>query len=52
MGNVSLKVLEKPLDFLFKNGYEPCMLNPMKLTYNCFFMLQKQIIDAFFRIKR
>ena len=25
MGNVSLKVLEKSLNFLFKNGYEPCM---------------------------
>ena len=24
MGNVSLKVLEKSLNFLFKNGYEPC----------------------------
>ena len=23
MGNVSLKVLEKSLNFLFKNGYEP-----------------------------
>ena len=27
MGNVSLKVLEKSLNFLFKNGYEPCSLN-------------------------
>ena len=26
MGNVSLKVLEKSLNFLFKNGYEPCMV--------------------------
>ena len=25
MGNVSLKVLEKSLNFLFKNGYEPCI---------------------------
>ena len=25
MGNVSLKVLEKSLSFLFKNGYEPCI---------------------------
>ena len=25
MGNVSLKVLEKSLNFLFKNGYEPCV---------------------------
>ena len=25
MGNVSLKVLEKSLNFLLKNGYEPCM---------------------------
>ena len=24
MGNVSLKVLEKSWNFLFKNGYEPC----------------------------
>ena len=24
MGNVSLKVLEKSLNFLFKNGYKPC----------------------------
>ena len=24
MGNVSLKVLEKSLNFLFKKGYEPC----------------------------
>ena len=24
MGNVSLKVLEKSLNFLLKNGYEPC----------------------------
>ena len=24
MRNVSLKVLEKSLNFLFKNGYEPC----------------------------
>ena len=24
MGNVSLKVLEKYLNFLFKKGYEPC----------------------------
>ena len=24
MGNVSLKVLEKFLNFLFKKGYEPC----------------------------
>ena len=24
MGNVSLKVLEMSLNFLFKNGYEPC----------------------------
>ena len=27
MGNVSLKVLEKSLNFLFKNGYEPCFLD-------------------------
>ena len=26
MGNVSLQVLEKSLNFLFKNGYEPCTL--------------------------
>ena len=26
MANVSLKVLEKSLNFLFKNGYEPCQL--------------------------
>ena len=26
MENVSLKVLEKSLNFLFKNGYEPCLL--------------------------
>ena len=26
MGNMSLKVLEKSLNFLFKNGYEPCNL--------------------------
>ena len=25
MGNVSLKVLEKFLNFLFKKGYEPCV---------------------------
>ena len=25
MGNVSLKVLEKSLNFLFKNGYKPCV---------------------------
>ena len=25
MGNMSLKVLEKSLDFLFKKGYEPCL---------------------------
>ena len=24
MGNVSLKVLEKSLNFLFKKGYKPC----------------------------
>ena len=24
MGNVSLKVLEKSLNFLFQKGYEPC----------------------------
>ena len=24
MGNVSLKDIEKSLNFLFKNGYEPC----------------------------
>ena len=24
MGNVSLKVLKKSLNFLFKKGYEPC----------------------------
>ena len=24
MGNVSLKVLEKSVKFLFKKGYEPC----------------------------
>ena len=27
MGNVSLKVLEKSSNFLFKNGYEPCVSN-------------------------
>ena len=26
MGNVSLKVLEKSLNFLFKNGYEPWVM--------------------------
>ena len=25
MGNVALKVLEKSLNFLFKNGCEPCV---------------------------
>ena len=25
MGNVSLKVLQKSLDFFFKNGYKPCI---------------------------
>ena len=29
MGNVSLKVLEKSLNFLFKNGYEPCKIEAM-----------------------
>ena len=27
MGNVSLNVLEKSLNFLFKNEYEPCYLD-------------------------
>ena len=26
MGNVSLKVLEKSLNFLFKKGYQPCII--------------------------
>ena len=29
MGNVSLKALEKALNFLFKNGYEPCTYHPV-----------------------
>ena len=28
MRNVSLKVLEKSLKFLFKKGYEPCLGSP------------------------
>ena len=29
MGNVSLKLLEKSLNFLFKNGYEPWKFSPL-----------------------
>ena len=31
MGNVSLKVLEKSLNFLFKKGYKPCYFKKDKM---------------------
>ena len=31
MGNVSLKVLEKFVNFLFKKGYEPCIYKSVLL---------------------
>ena len=54
MGNVSLKVCEKSLNFLFKKGYEPCFqlqgsnfllscLNPFPKRMLLFSCLQKVI---------
>ena len=40
MRNVSLKVLEKSLNFLFKNGYEPCIKLLTKLEVKAVRMLR------------
>ena len=39
MGNVSLKVLEKSLNFLFKNRYKPCSVHPLSQAQGRLFCL-------------
>ena len=44
MGNVSLKVLEKSLSFLFKNGYEPCSVNVFQFCFSNDVDLDRQMM--------